>query len=69
MEAQDFMKWVELTGIIRAKAFVEQIGVSRPIAEGFYRDAKAGLPVDVKRPIALAMRAVANGLKPWGDNI
>ena len=67
MKAQDFMDWTVKTGIRRAGAFARAIDVGRNRAQAFYADAKAGLDVEPGRTVALAMAAVAAGLRPWGD--
>ncbi len=67
MKPQEFMAWRNATGCRFAERFVDAVGVSRGTAQGYYRAAKAGKDVPISKSIALAMAAVAAGLKPWGE--
>lgn len=65
MKAQDFHKWCEVAGAKFAADFTRLIGVNRNTAQEFYAAAERGEDVPIKRPVALAMSAVAQGLRPW----
>lgn len=67
MKAQDFLLWIEKTGISRAGDFATSIGVGRNQAQAYYAAAREGQDVEIKRPVALAMSAIAQGLKPWDE--
>ena len=69
MKSQEFMEWRKATGCRFAEGFVEAVGVSRGTAQGYYRAAKAGKDVPISRSVALAMAAVAAGLKPWANTL
>lgn len=61
------MAWRNATGCRFAERFVDAVGVSRGTAQGYYRAAKDGRDVPISKSIALAMAAVAAGLRPWGE--
>lgn len=65
MKAQDFLAWMDAVGARFAADMVEKIGINRNTAQEWLALAKDGHDVPVKRSVALAMSAVAQGLKPW----
>jgi hypothetical protein len=67
MRARDFLAWMETVGARFAADVVEKIGVNRNTAQEWLALAKDGQDVPVKRSVALAMSAVAQGLKPWDE--
>jgi hypothetical protein len=67
VKAQDFLSWMQVTGCKSAADIIRTLGVARNIAQGWVASAEAGEDVAIKRTVALAMTAVANGLRPWDD--
>jgi hypothetical protein len=67
MQAQDFLAWMDAVGARFAADVVEKLGISRNTAQEWLALAKDGQDVPVKRVVALAMSAVAQGLKPWDE--
>lgn len=67
MKAQVFLEWMETTGIRKAVEIVDQLGVGRNQAQQMVADARAGNDLDVKKAVALAMRAIADDRPPWGE--
>lgn len=67
MTAQEFQDWMDEAGIRYAADIVRAVGCARTSAEVMMRQAAAGEDVPVKRSMALAMAAVAAGLRPWGN--
>ena len=67
MKAQAFTDWMQATGHKTAGSVGEALGLSRNIAQRIVADAKSGADLDLKKTVELAMSAVAQGLKPWGD--
>lgn len=67
MKAQDFLSWMQVTGCKSAADIIRTLGVARNIAQVWVASAEAGEDVAIKRTVALAMTAVANGLRPWDD--
>lgn len=67
MKAQHFLDWMERAGCNSAVAVGEALGLARETARKLVADAKAGRDVAVKRPVALAMTALANNLRPWDE--
>lgn len=65
MTAQDFLSWMAVCRFTTAKEVGEALGWGRNAAARHVADAKAGRDVDVPPYVALAMSAVAQGLKPW----
>ncbi|HEY8262383.1 MAG TPA: hypothetical protein VIG55_14310 [Methylosinus sp.] len=63
MKAQDFLAWIGAVNARYAANVIELLDVSRNTAQEWVASAKEGRDVPVKR-IALAMSAVARGLKP-----
>ena len=55
------------TGCRSAADVVRHLGVGRNHAQGMVAAAEAGADVEIKRTVALAMTAIANGLRPWDD--
>lgn len=67
MTAQDFLRWMETVKIRYAADIVTLLDVNRNTAAQWLALARDGQDVPVKRTVALAMSAVAQGLKPWDD--
>jgi hypothetical protein len=67
MKAQDFLDWADKTGNRHAADLVRETGMSRNDAQKLYRAAKAGEDLEIRQTLALAMSAIAAGLKPWGE--
>ncbi|MCE8536082.1 hypothetical protein KBY27_01285 [Ruegeria pomeroyi] len=67
MKAQDFLAWTKATGLTTARQAYEELGASRNLVQQWYADAEAGKDVTIKRHVALAMTAIAQGLKPWDE--
>lgn len=67
MKAQDFLAWMDATGNTSALAVAGALGMARETARAMVSDAKAGNDVHPKRAVQLAMTALANNLRPWGD--
>lgn len=67
MKAQQFLDWMERADCKSAVAVGEALGLARETARKLVADAKAGKDVSVKRPVALAMTALANDLRPWNE--
>lgn len=67
MKAQEFMEWMRLTGCRSAADVVRQLGIGRNQAQQMVAAAEAGADIDAKRTLALAMTAIANGLRPWDE--
>lgn len=67
MKAQDFRDWMDATGNQKAIEVADSLGLSRNVAQRIVADVKAGEDIEVKRTVQLAMSAVAQKLKPWGD--
>lgn len=67
MRAQEFNEWACKTGIRSAADMVRATGMSRNLAQEIYKAAAEGRDVEIKRSLALAMSAIAAGLKPWGE--
>lgn len=65
MKAQVFLDWMTTTGCRTAADVSERLGLSRNIAQTMVATAKAGQDVETKQYVALAMTALANGLRPW----
>ena len=67
MNAQDFRKWIEATGGPNATEAAALLGVGRNLMQRWFAAARADKDVPVGKSYALAMSAVAQGLKPWDD--
>jgi len=68
MTSQEFLEWMETMGFTKAAQIVTCLTVSRNHAQRWVRDAQAGLDVDIKPTVALAMSAAVHGLPPWGKD-
>lgn len=67
MTAQEFLNWMETVGFHKAVQVSDALGISRNNAQEIVADVKAGRDIKVKRTVALAMSAIAQGLKPWDE--
>lgn len=67
MKAQDFLNWMAATGTKTGKEVSERVGLHRTTAQDLVALAKSGEDLPIKRTVALAMTAVAQGLKPWDE--
>jgi hypothetical protein len=67
VKAQDFLSWMQVTKCKTAADIVRTLDVGRNIAQGWVASAEAGEDVAIKRTVALAMTAIANGLRPWDE--
>lgn len=67
MTAQEFLSWMDQCGFKSARQVEEAVGWGRNAAARHVAAAKAGQDVDVPRYVALAMSAIAQGLKPWNE--
>lgn len=67
MTSQQFLAWMEHSGCNNAVAVGEALGLARETARKMVAEAKAGKDVPIKRSVALAMTALANGLRPWDE--
>lgn len=65
MNAKDFIAWMDATGNTNAADIVRTLGIGRNHAQEMVAAARAGQDISVKPTVALAMTAVANGLRPW----
>ncbi|OCC05146.1 hypothetical protein BA190_09525 [Labrys sp. WJW] len=68
MRGQDFLRWMDVVGARFAGDVAERLGTGRNIAQRWLALAKAGEDVPVQHSYALAMSALASGLKPWGSS-
>jgi len=67
MEARDFLRWMQAVNARFAADISERLDINRNTAQQWLALAKEGKDVPVKRTIALAMSAVAQGLKAWDE--
>src|SRR5579871_6180322 len=67
MQAQEFLTWAEKVGVRFASDLVDKLGINRNTAQRIWKEVKAGGEVEVGRPLALAMAAVAAGAPPWNS--
>ncbi len=67
MKAKEFREWMQRTGCRSAVDVVRHLGIGRNQAQDMVAAAEGGADIDVKRTVALAMTAIANGLRPWDD--
>jgi hypothetical protein len=67
MKAQAFRAFLEKQAIRTAAKFAELTGVNRNTSQEYFALADAEQDVPVKRTVALAMSAIAQGLKPWDE--
>ena len=67
MKAEQFIDWMQKTGCRSAADIVRCLDLGRNSAQVMVASAEAGEDIELKRTVALAMSAVANGLRPWGD--
>lgn len=67
MKAQQFQEWMHRTGCRSAADVVRLLDIGRNTAQAMVAEAEAGQDLQIKRTVALAMTAVANGLRPWDD--
>lgn len=67
MKAQDFLSWMETTGYKSAADIVRHLDVGRNLAQRWLTSAQAGEDLPIKKTVALAMTAAANGLLPWDE--
>lgn len=65
MRAQDFQNWMDITGCLTASEVAFKLGIHRNSAQKIVSDIKLGEDVEIKRTVALAMAALAQGLEPW----
>ncbi|MCI5087132.1 MAG: hypothetical protein MRY67_14520 [Rhodovulum sp.] len=65
MTAKDFLAWMEQTGHASGADITRSLGLGRNQAQTLVARARAGEDVQIKPAIALAMTAIANGLRPW----
>lgn len=67
MQAQDFKRWMQQTGCRSAADVVRHLGIGRNQAQEMVSASEAGCELEIKRTVALAMTAIANGLRPWHE--
>ena len=67
MKAQDFLAWMDATGNANAVAVHKSLHIARETARVMVEAARDGRDVSVKPTVALAMTALAQGLKPWDE--
>lgn len=67
MDAHHFSTWMELVGARSAREVHEKLGLSLRSAQDIVQRARAGRKVALKRTVALAMSAVALGLRPFDE--
>ena len=67
MKAQDFLVWMDSTGLDTAIEVSKALNASRNLSQRWVSDAKAGKDLDIKRVTALAMTAISQGLRPWDE--
>lgn len=67
MKSQDFLAWMETTGNTSGVAVAEALGMARETARVMVAEAKAGNDVHPKKTVQLAMTAIANNLRQWGE--
>ena len=68
MKAQDFLDWMDAVNISKAVKIVRLLGVSRNMAQLWVANAQDGKDVEIKRTVALTMRATAKNQKPLGES-
>lgn len=67
MKAKRFLDWMSATGNTSAADLVRALDLGRNNAQDMVAKARAGEDIHIKRAVALAMTAVANGLRPWDE--
>jgi hypothetical protein len=67
VKAQYFLEWMKAADVRFAADITRLIGIERTTAQRWINAARNGEDVPVRRPFALAMAAVAQGLEPWGE--
>jgi hypothetical protein len=67
MNSRQFLRWMEITGCKSARDVSDRLKISHRFAQDIVQAARAGTDPPVKPTVALAMSAVAQGLKPWDE--
>ena len=67
MTAQEFLDWMERSGLKTARDAERALGWGRNAAARHVAAAKSGQDVDLPKYIGLAMSAYAQGLKSWDE--
>lgn len=65
MKSEQFIEWMDRSGCRSAADVTRKLDIGRNQAQAMVTAAKSGADVEVKRVVALAMTALANGLQPW----